>query len=106
MAESVQAWLWPALLVAVAGVVTIAAFFAARIKSGWRRFAVLTALVLLFPLLVTAQGLVTGCLPRSDGERCFGVGFGMVLALMYGVPVCGVLVAIGAAIARRRAERS
>ena len=87
---------WPVTAVALVG----AGYLSRRIARAWVRWLVLALLILLAPVLVAGEGLATGCFFGPGGERCFGVGFGLVVSFLYGVPACGILVGAGALVAR------
>ncbi|MET0269560.1 MAG: hypothetical protein ABW173_03935 [Sphingomonas sp.] len=87
-------WPIPALLLVAVS------WWLGRRPRAWSRHAAMLLLVLLAPLLIVLEGLVTGCAIRPDGARCYWFGFGLAVSMVMIVPSSALLVATGAACAR------
>ena len=81
----------PVLLLCLA----IGGFWVHVIKARWLRHTTTAGLVLAPAWLIFLDGVWTGCALRVGGEECMWYGFGLVLSLMYVVPIAAVVVGIG-----------
>jgi hypothetical protein len=88
---------WPLTVI----VLVAAGYALTSVARRWSRIAGYLILVLSAPILILMDAALIGCLPPEPGdERCFGHGFGLVLAFYFAVPGSVLALFIGALLPR------
>lgn len=82
---------YPVLLLCLA----VGGFWVHSIGARWLRYMATAVLILAPALLIFLDGVWTGCALRVGGEECMWYGFGLVLSLVYIVPLAAVVVGLG-----------
>lgn len=73
----------------------VAGYWLPRVRRLWLRSGLFAFLTLLMPALLLIAGVAAGCPSRDSSSPCYGIGFGLVIAITALAPISALCLGIG-----------